>query len=344
MKILLIGNFAPPYEEESLHNLTLLNRLREEGNDCTVINISENPSKEDEFINVKGFFNFVFKLICHSWKKDIVHYLTKSYTRPSLLKVMTSVLISNIFLARSIVTFHSEMFSVFGQSRSQISKAPIYVAYYLMHKVICGDKHIYEIALRYCRRTDKFTIIPSCIHIPEDIGENERLSFKKLQDKKKVIVFSNVRYPSLLFDVLNKMLTKYLTSDTGIAVSFSEKPHTKLEHVIGEAEGRLLDNIVFIEPDNARLLSMAYARADLILRTMTCDGKIFFEDFAMIIRKPSRDRNYLYFPTSLLLIKEGDVSDLCAYILNQLLSEKREIPTGSLTEDFYVKIKKIYNE
>jgi hypothetical protein len=344
MKILLIGNFAPPYEEESLHNLTLLKRLREEGNDCLVINISANPSREDEFINVKGYFDFVFKLIRYSWKKDIIHYLTKSYTRMALLKFSTSILISNIFLAKSIVTLHSEMFSIFAQSRGPTGgRQLIYATFHMAHKVIFGGKDTYDIASTYYKARNNFEIIPCFIHIPEDIRENEQLFLKKLQNKKNVIVFSNVIYPSLLFDVLNSMLAKYFNPDMGMAVSFAEKLPAKLQHVIEEA-GRLSENIVFIEPDNARLLSLAYAKADLILRPMTCDGKPFFEDFALIVRETEHSKNYLYFPTSLLLIKEGDVSDLCAYILNQLLSEKREIPTGSLTEDFYAKIKKIYNE
>jgi hypothetical protein len=41
MKILFVGNFIPPLEEESLHNLTLVNQLKEEGNKCLVMNIDE---------------------------------------------------------------------------------------------------------------------------------------------------------------------------------------------------------------------------------------------------------------------------------------------------------------
>ncbi len=51
MKILLIGNFAPPYEEENLHNLSLFNRLTDDGHQCTVINISANPSAVEGFID-----------------------------------------------------------------------------------------------------------------------------------------------------------------------------------------------------------------------------------------------------------------------------------------------------
>jgi hypothetical protein len=139
------------------------------------------------------------------------------------------------------------------------------------------------------------------------------------------------------------MLAKYFNPDMGMAVSFAEKLPAKLQHVIEEA-GRLSENIVFIEPDNARLLSLAYAKADLILRPMTCDGKPFFEDFALIARKPRHSQNYLYFPTSLLLIKEGHVSDLCTYIFNKLLMEKTKVESKSISENFNLKIKEIYSK
>ncbi len=76
---------------------------------------------------------------------------------------------------------------------------------------------------------------------------------------------------------------------------------------------------------------------------MSCDGEVFFEDFAFIARRPEYFGNYLYFPTSLLFIKEGDVSDLCARIFHNLLMEKGERlpePAG----DFYKRIIKIYEE
>jgi len=139
------------------------------------------------------------------------------------------------------------------------------------------------------------------------------------------------------------MLTDYLNPDMGVVVSFSGKSSTELQHVIEEA-GRLPENIVFIEPDNARLLSMAYAKADLVLRTTTCDGETLYKNIALIARKPRLSQNYLYFPTSLLVIKEGHVSDLCAYIFNKLLMKKTEAESKSISEDFNIKIKEIYSK
>lgn len=345
MRILLIGNFSPPYEDEGLHNLSLLKKLGEEGNDCRVINISKKPIKADGITNAESYFDFVFKLVKYGWKKDVIHYLTKSYTRLSLLKFMTSVLIGRIFLAKTVVTLHSEMFSIFGQSRSHTGGTQsMHAVFYLVHKVICGDRHTCDSALQYYKKSDKFEIIPLFISVPEGTGDNERFSLKKIQDKNRVILFSNVEYPSLLFEVLKNMLARYPDPETGIVVSLSVKSTDKLRRATEEAAGsRMADNLVFIEPDDMLLMSMAYERADLVLRTMSCDGETLYKDFAFIVRKPEHSQNYVYFPTSLLLIKEGDVSDLCAYIFNNLLTQRDDELSRSKPIDFYKRIKDIYS-
>ena len=79
MRILLIGNFSPPYEEESLHNITFLRKLEEDGHDCTVINIAERPATQKNFIDGKNYFIFLFTLLRACWNKDVLHFFTKGY-------------------------------------------------------------------------------------------------------------------------------------------------------------------------------------------------------------------------------------------------------------------------
>ncbi|MCK5427541.1 MAG: hypothetical protein KAJ34_07575, partial [Thermodesulfovibrionia bacterium] len=342
MRILLIGNFAPPYEEESLHNLHLLKRLQAEKHDCSAINISKNPSQTDSIVNGKNFIDFVFKVLRYGWKKDIIHISTKGYTRLGLMKIMVSVVFSKVFFARSIVTLHSELYSIFGQIRSKVGgEQAIYLAFALAHKIIFGDRDTHDIAYSH-KVKDNFALIPLFMDIPDNISENERRALKKLENKKKIILFSNVVYPSLIFDVLSKILTLYPRTDIGIAVSFIDKFPAKLQHVIEEAGQTLKENIIFINSDNNRLLSIAYAKANLVLRTMSCDGSTFFQDIALILRKPEHSANCLYFPTSFLMLKEGDVSSLYAHMVNNLLLEKTEEFLEPSKEDFYEKIKDIY--
>lgn len=344
MRILLIGNFAPPYEEESLHNLSLLNMLKEEGNDCCVINTSENPSIEEEFIDSRKFFDFIFKLLRYAWKKDVIHLSTKAYTRPALLKLIASILFGKLLRSKTIITLHSELFSIIGQTRSRLAGKPaLRLSFSLAHRVICGDKDSYETSAAF-KTKNNFELIPLFIHPPENIKENELLVFKKLKNKKRVIVFSNVKYPSFILEILNGLLSKYpISPDIGIVVSLSEKLSVNLQHVIEETGKQLAENLVFIKSDNMQMLSTAYVKADLILRPLSCDGKMYFSKFAVSLKKPLRSENYLYFPNSLLLVKEGEIADLCAYIID-VLTEKTEEPSEPAAKDFYTKIKEIYSK
>ena len=78
MRILLIGNFGPHYEEESLHNISFMKKLETDGHECTVINTSEHPATENNFIETKSFFNFLTTLIKASRNQDIIHFFTKA--------------------------------------------------------------------------------------------------------------------------------------------------------------------------------------------------------------------------------------------------------------------------
>ena len=350
MRILLIGNFAPPYDEESLCNLSLLKRLTEEGNDCRVINTSENPAKVKGFINAKTYLGFVPKLIRYAWKSDVIHCLTKGYTRLGLLKLMTSTLVSRLFRLKSIITLHSELFSIIGQMRSKVGgEQAVYLSFSLAHKIIITDKDTYEVASKF-KKKDNFTLNPSFINIPEYAKDNEPIALKKPKDKKKVIVFSNVRFPSFLFEILHSFLSKPPDPDIGIVVSLSEKLSAKLQHVIEEAGKLQAENLIFISPEDMQMLSIAYARADIILRPLSCDGKIFFSGFAISCKRPVRSGNYLYFPNSMLVVKEGEIAELCTSIIDTLLTEnadrarfQKEQPEPA-AEDFYSRIKEIYSE
>ncbi len=340
MRILLIGNFAPPYEEESLNNICLLRRLHGEGHECMVINISGNPPREKEFIHSKGYIDFVLKLIRYAWKRDVIHFSTKGYLRLGLLKLMTSILVGRFFRARTVITIHSELFSIMGQMRSPVGgRQTLFTSFAFAHKIICADRDTYDVASIFKRRHN-LVLIPSFICIPDETKVRESKLLNKLKDKKRVIVFSNLQYPSFLFEVLDNLLNLSLSPDIGIIISISEKPSVKLQHVIEEKARRLSKNLIFVESDDILSSIEAYRKADLILRPLSCEGKTFFLSFTISIKKPVYIGEYIYFPNSLLFVKEGETANLCAHITNQLLAEKIEYMPQ--LEDFYKRIKEIY--
>lgn len=344
MRILLIGNFAPPYDDEGLHNFSLLKKLREEGNDCAVLNISKTPSKKEEFNDNKGLLDFLVKLVKLAWKSNVIHCLTRGYTRPGLIKIIASVIFGRILRARPIITFHSELFSITAQMRSRLLGEPILkLTFLLAHKVLCSDKDTYETASTF-KTKNNIELLPTFIFIPEYTENTKALSLKKLENKKRIILFSNVIYPSFVFKILSNLLSESLDSDIGIVISMSEKLSVKLQHAIEETGKRFADNLVFVEHDDMQTLSAVYARSNLILRPLSSDGIMFFTDFTLSIKKPVCSNNYIYFPNNLLLLKEGEVTDLCGHIINDVLMKDTEVVSRDSQENFYSKLKDIYSK
>lgn len=345
MRVLLIGNFAPPFEEENLHNISLLRKLEKDGHECSVINTSENTSTDKRFVDTKSLFDFIFKLIRHCWSKDILHFSTKGYLRLGLLKLMISILCGTFFRTKTFITIHSELFSIQGQMRSPVGgRQTLFTSFKFADRIICADKDTFDVAALYMKKSN-FELIPSFIYIPEERTDNEASSLKNLEDKKKIIIFTNVRYPSFLFDILKELITNYpLPSDTGIVVSLSEKPSTKLQHVIEDTGKKIINNLIFLEPDDLRSTLKAFSKADIVLRSLSCDGTVFFESFAISVKKTLHKDNYVYFPSGLLFVKEGLATELCVCIMNTMLCVEAGTLPEIKIEDSYNRIITLYKE
>ncbi len=345
MKILLIGNFAPPYEEENLHNLSFLRKLEDDGHECSVMNISSNPSVDKRFVDTKNYIDFVIKIIRLCWRKDIVHFSTKGYLRLGLLKLMTSILIGKFFRAKTFITIHSELFSIQGQMRSPVGgRQTLFTSFTFADKIICADKDTYHVAAMYMRKSN-FELIPTFVHIPGDINEQENPLLSKLKNKEKVIFFTNVKYPSFLFDILREMIADHsLPPNIGLVISLSEKPSGKFRHVLEETGGELSDNMIFVEPDDLQTALCAYAKADIIIRPLSCDGMSFFESFSISVKKLLRAGDYVYSPSGLIFVKEGETAGICVCIINTLLCIDKGSMSGMELEGSYTRIKNLYEK
>jgi hypothetical protein len=342
MNILLIGNFAPPYEEENLYNISLLRRLEIDGNSCTVINTSDNAPTDNRFIHSRSYIDFVFKLIRACFGQDIVHFSTKGYLRLGLLKLMTSILIGKLMGAKTFITIHSELFSIAGQMRSPVGgRQTLFTSFTVADKIICSDEDTYNVASMYMKKSN-FELIPSFIFASEKGGSKSNI-YDILSAKDRVIVFSNLQYPSFVFDVLRELITKYpIPDNTAVVLSVTKKNGTHLTKLINDIDASKTDNIILIDPDNVDEALAAYATADMIMRPMSCDGVTFFKEFAISIKKPFHQDEYTYFPSGLLFIKEGSSTELCLCIINAMLCVEAGTPSTIISENSYQKIKSLY--
>lgn len=346
MRILLIGNFAPPYEEENLYNISLLMKLEEDGHECTVMNISEHPSCDSRFIDTKNNIDYFLKLISHSRGKNIIHFSTKGYLRVGLLKMMMSIFAGTLFRTKRIITFHSELFSILGQMRSPFGGTQtLNTTFYLADKIIYGDKDTYDVATMYQKKSN-FEMIPSFIYIPDVIINSSSAAAIWLKEKKKVIVLSNVTSRSFLFEILKEILTPgHLPSDTGLVISLADKSDSNLHRAIEERAADIRDRVLFIDPDDTGIALLAYSKADMVLRPLSCDGETFFETFTMTVRTVQPiDSNHICFPNSLVFVKEGAAAKQFARIADTILNAEKVSLSDPGAGESFSRIMKIYEE
>jgi hypothetical protein len=288
---------------------------------------------------------FVRRIFQHCRNKDVVQFLTKGYLRVGLLKLMASIFAGKLFRLKTVITLHSELFSILGQMRSPFGGTQtLNTSFFLVDKIIYNDKDTYDVASMY-RKKSNFELLPSFVHIPQEKEQNASKTEKKLQEKEKVVIFTNVKYPSYVFNILISLINNNpFPPETGIVISFSEKPASKFQRIIEEAGSKMSDSLIFIEPDDLDSTLLAFSKAQIVVRPLSCDGETFFERFSVSAAKTIQLNGNIYFPGGLVFVKEGRTADMCVNVINTMLSSKpadiQELKSG----DPYTRIKQIYEE
>jgi hypothetical protein len=258
---------------------------------------------------------------------------------------MASIFAGKLFRLKTVITFHSELFSILGQMRSPFGGTQtLNSTFFLVDKIIFNDRDTYEVASMYKKKAN-FELLPSFVHIPQEKQMKSSSVLKKLHEKEKVIMFTNVKYPSFVFNILMSLINNNpFPPETGIVISFSEKPASKFHRIIEETGSKLSDNLIFIEPDDLNSTLFAFSKAEILVRPLSCDGETFFERFSASAAKTFRSNGNIYFPGGLVFIKEGSTADMCVNVINTMLSTKpadiQELKSG----DPYTRIKQIYEE
>ena len=348
MRILLIGNFSPPYEEESLHNITLCKVLKEASYSFQTINIGEVSSEKHpqliDVVFINNYINFVLKFLRLAAKSDVVHFLTKAYTRPGLMKLITAVFFSKLLGKRVLVTLHPELFAIFGQLRSKMGgQQLLHYSFSMADRIICGDKHTLEVASSHYENNEKFTLLPTIILLHENKEDLFQGHFSVLKNYKKLIFFSGITSPSLIFNVVKEFINTYADNNVGILLSVNASNSDQTLHALEKLYEKRTDRIVIIPSDHIDMLSHAYSISCIVVRPLSCDCQPLFSDIALLMRWPRMSQTQLDFPKSLTFIKEGESSGHMAGLIWKSLSDLTE--NSMPTEDNVSKeLKALYDK
>ncbi|TAK07550.1 MAG: glycosyl transferase family 1, partial [Candidatus Manganitrophaceae bacterium] len=107
MKVLLIGDYPPPYGGISVHVQQLAAFLRKHGAECIVLDIEPGTDSKPGAIRVSGPLGFLWTLIRFSWRGYVSHIHTNGHNFKSWLAIAVTAWVGFLFGRRNIATLHS---------------------------------------------------------------------------------------------------------------------------------------------------------------------------------------------------------------------------------------------
>ncbi|HEY5600077.1 MAG TPA: glycosyltransferase, partial [Candidatus Manganitrophaceae bacterium] len=107
MKILLIGDYPPPYGGISVHVQQLARFLTQNGAVCRVIDIEPGSAPKEGAIRVKGGVDFLRRLAAFSAKGYEAHIHTNGHNFKSWAAIGATAWVGFVFNRRNIATLHS---------------------------------------------------------------------------------------------------------------------------------------------------------------------------------------------------------------------------------------------
>ncbi|HDQ70839.1 MAG TPA: hypothetical protein ENN19_01950 [Chloroflexi bacterium] len=138
-RVLLIGVF-PPFmvDEEALFNQAVCLELERAGVTCEMIRLPEEGFDSDDFTT---FLSFMKNLNRRLKRCDAVLYMTQGFTRPSLLLLLSCVVLGKFRRKWVYALFHRDLFSFFTQLRSRNAGLPLlFTSFTLIDGVFATDE------------------------------------------------------------------------------------------------------------------------------------------------------------------------------------------------------------
>lgn len=187
-KVLLLGNYPPPYGGVSIH-VSQLAKLLSEKQGCTVrvldVEVSRLQSSRT-VCRVQSKYGFVWRLMIELLKCRVVHLHTNGHNQKSWFLIALTALAAKIFGVVSVLTIHS------GNSAKYIAdldakgrKMVTYTAHQFTHIVAVNEQILGELKKIGCS-PEKISVIPAYMGLCGEPEEPEG-SLKEFMDSYKVI-------------------------------------------------------------------------------------------------------------------------------------------------------------
>jgi glycosyltransferase involved in cell wall biosynthesis len=320
MKVLLIGDYPPPYGGISVHVQQLADFLRRQGVACAVLDIAPGSDPKPGAIRVNGSLGFLRTLIRFYRKGYVSHIHTNGHNFKSWLAIAVTAWSGFFFGRRNIATLHSGLMPAYaagGRGR----KGLIRLAVWPLGGVIAVNRKIERALLER-------KVSPSCISVLPAFALGPRAERvpawagdyrKRFSPLIASAVYLEKEYGTdLLVKACVALRPKYPRLGCLIMGSGAEESaiRAQIRAEKGEDFLILLGNV----PHDLCLSLME--RSDLFVRPTLFDGDAISVREALALGVPTVASDVGFRPPGTRLFKPGDVADL-AFQIDRALQEGR---------------------
>ena len=321
MKVLLIGDYPPPYGGISVHVQQLALFLRQHGAECAVLDIEPGSAPKTGAIRVTGALGFLLALVRFSRSGFVSHIHTNGHNFKSWLAIAVTAWVGFFFGRRNIATLHSGLMPDYAAGGGFGRKWMIRAALWPLGGVIAVNQKIERALLDLKVAPPRIFVLPAFALGPRAAAlpgwfDDYRERFSPLIASA---VYLEKEYGTdLLVEACVTLRGRY--PDLGCLIMGSGGEETAVRSRIQRAGGAdflfLLGNV----PHDLCLSIME--RSDLFVRPTLFDGDAISVREALALGVPTVASDVGYRPPGTRLFKPGDLADLIDQI-DRALQEKR---------------------
>lgn len=319
MKVLLIGDYPPPYGGISVHVQQLAGFLRRQGTDCAVLDIAPGSAPKPGAMRVTGSLGFLWTLILFSARGYVSHIHTNGHNFKSWLAIAVTAWVGFLFGRRNIATLHSGLMPDYAAGGGFGRRGLIRVALRPLASAIAVNQQIERALLGLKVKPSRIFVLPAFAlgpradALPEWFGDHRR----RFSPLIASAVYLEKEYGTdLLVKACVALRKKYPRLGCLIMGSGGEEAAIRLQ--IERAGGAdflfLLGNV----PHDLCLSIME--RSDLFVRPTLFDGDAISVREALALGVPTVASDVGYRPPGTRLFKPGDAAGLTDQIDRALQS------------------------
>ncbi|WP_420641277.1 hypothetical protein [Candidatus Leptofilum sp.] len=310
MKVVLVGEFSPPFDALTLYNLTLAEKHQAADDQTEIVDMM--------VLNEAGgshFMAFLRQLFVAARGAERIHYLTHGYDRTSIFYLFFALLLGWLRGSAVDVTIHPELFAFFGPLRSHhVGKPLLRLCFRWASIIYCGNETVAETVVLLGGAEEKCVVQRPYLPWPETPLQQPELAAFVESNPSLVLLFVSEESRFLRSEAVALVRRWYgLQSPSFVIIP---EAGVNVHEIAG-----LQEEQYFVWQECCRAeITYLLSRASLVIRPLQCMGQSFVPDYAFMLERPRRVGDYFDTGLGLTIIRKG--KGLSGQFVSQPLSSQ----------------------